>query len=465
MKTARTPAAREQSAAQSLIAVRTVLIWLAGLVALPAGPAFAADTLEEPAADDRVFEVEHRLEVKGTLETALQGGKAQAHPLSVSAGFDYRERRLTGTGRDAEAFRSIRSYDLAKAAFQVDKEEMSSILDDALRIVVAQGKRSGVLHFCLDAPLTAVDVELLRACGDSLANLALLPPKPVAKGDEWACESWVLQMLTGTDAVLKSDLRCKLISIDEAVAKVEFSGQLEGASAGASTKISVSGKYEYDVAAKYLRRMEFEEKEKRALGTKPGYDVVMNVVVKRKPAKNSEPLTDELIASVPLDPGESYLQLRFDLPWGAQFLHDRDWHVFRQTPQSAVLRLIDKGSFVAQCNVSKVVDAEPGQHTSEQQFQEDIQKSLGDKLKEIAKAEELESDDGVFRYRVTAVGQVGEISMTWLYYLCAAPSGKQVAFVFAVETPLLERLGNRDLAIVSSLVFRNLDPTPATSRR
>jgi hypothetical protein len=156
--------------------------------------------------------------------------------------------------------------------------------------------------------------------------------------------------------------------------------------------------------------------------------------------------------------------LRFDLPWGARFFHDRDWHLFRRTPQAAVLRLLDKGSFVAQCNIAKVPDAEAGKHTTEEQFQEDIHKSLGDKLKEIAKAEELESDDGVYRYRVTAIGQVGDVPMTWLYYLCASPSGKQVGFVFAVETSLLERLANRDLAMVSSLVFLNLDPTPAKPR-
>src|SRR5262245_8707072 len=68
----------------------------------------AATKIEEPPGDKRVFQVETRLEVKGTLETALQGGKALEHKLSVNAGLDYRERRLSGTGRDAKALRSLR---------------------------------------------------------------------------------------------------------------------------------------------------------------------------------------------------------------------------------------------------------------------------------------------------------------------------------------------------------------------
>src|SRR5262245_47138943 len=72
--------------------------------------ASAATRLEEAETDKRVFNVKWRLEVNGKLETALQGGKAQGHDLSVSAAFDYRERRLSGTGRDAKTLRSLRYY-------------------------------------------------------------------------------------------------------------------------------------------------------------------------------------------------------------------------------------------------------------------------------------------------------------------------------------------------------------------
>ena len=87
---------------------------------------------------------------------------------------------------------------------------------------------------------------------------------------------------------------------------------------------------------------------------------------------------------------------------------------------------------------------------------------MGASLKSITKAEIFEVPDERFLYRVTAVGQSNGIEMHWLYYLCAAPSGRQVSYVFAVETKLLERLGNRDLGIVSTLQFlpENSQPTP-----
>src|SRR4051812_12563102 len=80
------------------------------LIAAPVSAVVAAHTLSEPASDARVFKVSCRLNVDGTLETALRGGKAQEHKLAVKAEIDYAERRLPGAGRDAQALRSARYY-------------------------------------------------------------------------------------------------------------------------------------------------------------------------------------------------------------------------------------------------------------------------------------------------------------------------------------------------------------------
>ena len=136
------------------------------------------------------------------------------------------------------------------------------------------------------------------------------------------------------------------------------------------------------------------------------------------------------------------------------------WHVFQQTPQIAVLRLMDHGTFVAQCNLAPVRAANAGEHVPEQQFQNDIRTSLGKRLKTIEKAETIPTDDHRFLYRVTAIGEANKVPITWIYYLCAAPNGLQISFVFAVETALRERLGNRDLQMLKSLRFLETPKPP-----
>ena len=114
---------------------------------------------------------------------------------------------------------------------------------------------------------------------------------------------------------------------------------------------------------------------------------------------------------------------------------------------------MENGALIAQCNVSQRKAAPAGSHTSEQDFQNDIRSTLKGQLSEIVRAQELKTNDGRFLYRVTAVGTSRDKAMNWFYYLCAAPDGRQTAFVFSIESRFVEQLANRDIAMVETLQF------------
>lgn len=420
--------------------------------------------LDEPITDARVYAVTSRVDVEGRLETLDASNKTRTLKLEANGSLGYRERRLSGTGRDAQALRTLRFYDEADARVTVESNVTSMRLPDDRRLIVAQGERDGATVYSPSGPLTFRDVELLRTPADSLALLALLPDEPVVVGEKWRPETWALQMLTGTDAVLKSALTCELESVADGTARVRFAGELEGANQAAQTEIELSGRYDYDLKRGYIKRLELKQREKASAGpVAPALEVTAKVVLERTLSDDAGPLSASVASRIPLDPDPSLMLLRFDAPGGVRFHHDRGWHLFHQTGEVAILRLIDEGSFVAQLNVTRIPDAEPGRHTSEVKFQQDIRESLGGKLSRIEKAEQLETEDGRFLYRVTATGEVlgaaedgkkaKQIPMTWTYYLCAAPSGRQVSLLFAVETELLEKLDERDLEIVSGLEF------------
>ncbi|MCA9014311.1 MAG: hypothetical protein KDA77_03170, partial [Planctomycetaceae bacterium] len=67
---------------------------------------------------------------------------------------------------------------------------------------------------------------------------------------------------------------------------------------------------------------------------------------------------------------------------------------------------------------------------------------------------------GRFIHRVTVAGKANEIPVQWIYYLCTAPTGKQISFVFTVDEKLVEQLGNRDTDIVLSLEFMEPKSAP-----
>jgi hypothetical protein len=292
-----------------------------------------------------------------------------------------------------------------------------------------------------------------------------LPPKPVAVGEKWSPPTWAGQMLTDTEAAAKSDLTCTLESVADGQAKVKFDGTLEGATAGSSGKIELHGFLLYDIKAQQVTRAEMEQSEDRSIGPiSPGLKVKATSIVTRTAASEGGNLTKEAAAGVPLEPPSALTQLIFRAPWNVEFRHDREWHVFQQSEQIAVLRLMDQGDFVAQCNLAPVRPANRGEHVPENQFQNDIRTSLGTRLKTIDKAETIPTGDDRFLYRVTATGESNKTPITWVYYLCAAPNGLQTSFVFAIETALREKLGNRDLEMLKSLRFVE-PPKPPTAAK
>ncbi|MCH7989358.1 MAG: hypothetical protein IID46_09455, partial [Planctomycetes bacterium] len=323
--------------------------------------------LTESATDARVFSVKAKLTVTGHLKTPQGDNTFHELPLNVAAQLNYLEKRLTGTGRNAKALRSLRSYQHADATITVQKQITASRLSDQRRLIVAQGQQDGILFYHPKSLLTYHELELLNIPGDSLAVLSLLPPSAVEVGETWKPALWAVQMLTSTQAVEKSDLTCKLESVSTGTAIVSFQGTLEGASLGSRTKIGLTGRYRFDLKLRYIKNLELTQTEKRPTrgALTPGMDITATTSWVRTPAQNTTPLTTQLATHIPLNPPKKLLRLRLQTPWNVRFDYDRNWHIFHQTDTATVLRLLDNGSLIAQCNLTPFASAAPGKHLSE----------------------------------------------------------------------------------------------------
>lgn len=423
--------------------------------------------LEEPADDTRVFGVGMRVQVNGKLQVSTaEKDKVAPLALNLTAALSYRERRLVGLGRDALGLRSLREYELTEAKIDVADQTTELKLDDQLKLMVAQGRPEGIEHYSLGGPLTTNDLDLIRAPADSLAFPALLPTKEVAVGESWTPPAWAAQLFAGVEAVTKSELECTLESVQDSLAKIRIDAKLDGATGGAPTKITVQGTLDYDLEAKSVSAGDITQTEQRQVGPiSPGLDVKARVRLLRKPAKDGGRLTDlQLIDRVATEPAPSAKFLRFDSPWNLSLLHSRAWYMFHQTDKVAIFRLLEQGSLIAQCNLSQITTMKPGTHTSEEEFQTDIQTQLGDSLGKIESAKVIPAKNGRFVFQVVATGTVKERELTWIYYLIADPTGRQVSLQFALDSSLVEHLKDRDRELVDSLRFvpasAALTPTP-----
>ena len=470
--------------------MRTRVLVTGAAVLLYGGLALrAADAvkLAEPETDQRAFKVSVAMEVTGKLETPRED-RLQQTPLEGTATLTYEERRLPGGGRDAEAYRSVRVYEKAQTDIKTGDFQTVRSLRPSRKLIVTEGTREGLRQFSPAGALTYEELELLQFPGDSLGLLALLNDTALEPGEVWKPSDWVLQFVTGIEASEKAAINCKLESVTGGVARVQFSGEIRGADLGARCVIKVSGHYLYDIAGKYLKRAEVTQEDTREAGVlNPAFGITAKAVLDRKPLDKPAGLADEVLKANTLESNEGSLLLIYEQPqWGVRFFYGRDWHVFHQTPDMAILRMMQQGGVVAQMQLSPVRQpAKPGEHVDPEKFKSDIKKQLGGNFQQFLFDEPVKRDDKHYHYRVIAVGGVQRsvpkqadgndeskkakpasktdgddaaaetqfIPFQWIYNLLAAPDGRQAILTFVLEADQLEKFKAQDAIILSNFQF------------
>ena len=442
---------------------------VACLVGLGVGPASteAATTLHEPEGPERTVQVSVSVTTTGSVFTAGGKEKSQKHPIEAQARFLFRERRLPSGGRDAQALRAAREFEIAQLETSISGRQTVQSLPENNRVVVSRGAETGVWVYCPSGMLSRESMDLLELPGEPLALQALLPAEAVEVGAKWSPQPWAIQMLATVEAVQKSEMTCELTSLKADVATIQIEGSVLGQRYGANTDVKVSGQLTFDTKAQLITTAKLTYTMKANIGTvSPGIDARVETVVTRQVTPTPGKLTDALLATLPISPPSGAEMLAFDAaPWKVQLLHDRGWHLFQAVlegnSQVVIFRLMENGSLICQSNVAKLPTAAPGKHASIDQFEADIQASLGKRFKSLKPREKMPSEDGRIIYRVVAEGQTTlagdkgsvEVPMQWHYYLLAAPTGQQLSFVFAIEPPLVEQLKDRDLEMVQSVRF------------
>ena len=87
------------------------------------------------------------------------------------------------------------------------------------------------------------------------------------------------------------------------------------------------------------------------------------------------------LAGVSLSGSRERELLEITAPGGrATLLADRDWHIFWEDARMAILKRLDAGRVIAQCNLMKGPGAGRGRHQDPGQFRDDIRRGLKDRF-------------------------------------------------------------------------------------
>jgi hypothetical protein len=319
---------------------------------------------------------------------------------------------------------------------------------------VAERRDEAVVVFSPGGPLTRSELELVEGVGDPLALVGLLPDRPVAVGDRWTVGRDAARGLSGYDALAANALEATLETIDAAAAEIRLKGEVRGAVLGGEGSITCEGTLTFDRAAGQVTRLALTRHETRKAGpVEEGLDIKSTLTVERRPIATPAALADPIIAALPRDRDPARELLILIAPDGKYTLrHDRDWHIYWDDNRLTVLKRLDRGEVVAQCNLNVGPKVTRGKHQDPEQFRDDVRRALDSRFVQFVGVGEVEGDPaGGYRYKVAVQGRQGDVGILWDYYLIASPDGDQLLATFTHAAAQARAFGDQDLRIIGSL--------------
>jgi hypothetical protein len=417
----------------------------------------AQDTylLAEEIKPGDCFRIEINLDVDGELRVSREGRPVPLK-LAATARHAYPERVLH-IGKTGLIEKTARVYETARAEIKVMDSRSQRALRTERRLVVAQYFKDQRLAYCPAGPLTREEVELIEGHFDSLCLTGLLPGKEVKVGETWKVLSPVVQGLCHFEGLSEQDLVCKLEKVEGKIAHVSVTGAADGIDLGAMAKVKIQAAYQFDLKEQRLVQLEWKQQDEREQGpASPASTVRARTILKRARIDEPRELNNVALVSVPdgMQPPEAMTYVehremkdRFDLT------HGREWHLVGQTSDHVVLRMLDRGDFVAQLTVTPWTPADKGKHISADEFRRAMAETPGWEPEKELQAGEVPAEGGRWIYRLSSLGQMDGMPVLQNFYVVAAPSGEQVVLVFTMAPRHAERLGTRDLSIAGSIDF------------
>jgi hypothetical protein len=250
------------------------------------------------------------------------------------------------------------------------------------------------------------------------------------------------------------------------VAEITIDGPLSGATKGVASQIELKGKLTFDVKQGVAKTLILAIKEERGVGfAAPGVDVVAKLKIAIAPLNESKLLTGELLSNTNLPQSDEPPPLEYiSEDRGYRFQYDRRWHFVSEAPERIVMRLVDRGDLIAQCNImpaSKKLD----KPIPLAEFQADVQKALGQTFGQFEHASESETAAGLRMLRVVAAGTAETLPIQWRYYTLQDKTGRDITAVFTMEAPLAEQFKDQDRPLVESIEFTTPEVAEAATTK
>lgn len=407
---------------------------------------------EQPQVDD-CLKIELSLNLKGEMQVQ-RDGKMVSIPMIATANHHFEERiiHLSTTGI---ADKVARNYSKAEALFNIEGNKTERTLRKQRSLIVAQRPENSIFVYSPKGPLSREEIELTGEHFDTL-SIANLIPKGQLPTEAWKLKDFTVQAVCNFEGLSEHTITGKVVSNENGIVTFKIEGTATGVESGANVTSKVDATGIWNEKASKITSLSWKQNDNRDAGpVNPASKTEMEIVIKREVLETPHTLNDAALVSIPQDFDVPNLmtyvefkdqQGRFDLSIS------RDWQLVAKTENHLVLRLVEKGDFIAQATISVWSKAEPGKHLSVAEFKNITERTPGWVVeKDLQEGEVPTGDKGRWVYRISALGQLDNVPTMQNYYVVTSPGGEQVVVTFSLSPKQAEKLGTKDLSLIGSL--------------
>jgi hypothetical protein len=427
----------------------------------------ANDSGSEKPSSTKTVRVRSVVELSGEVRLSNSSTTETKHPnkmvVESRSTLDFEEQfRLTPNQGKRTA--SIRLFNEATAESLIGKQNASTSLRNDCRTIYSTVVDGIQQTNCLDVPLTNNERDLVQGVISTMYIDRLLPTGPVKIGQAWDLSEDVIKSLFQLDSVQESKITVRLAEADDKKAQLEIDGQVSGAARGVPTQLTVKGKAQIDRAAVLVSWLAIVIDETREIGNaEPGFKITARIRVLRAPLeKLTADQTLEDIENKVTDLESLQMSEFQSIDGGFRFLAERFWSIMSENQLETVLRLIKQNKIVAQCNITNLVDTEPGKQLTLEGYQADIRQALGQTFDQFLESSESVTESGLRMVRIVTSGEVEQVPVQWINVHLSNDQGRHISLVFSMDAGSAENFAAADSQIAGAFEFQPIPKSDAT---
>lgn len=414
--------------------------------------------LQENLEVGSTYKIELNLNLQGELR--IQADKdTRKIPIQAQGTHQYLEKVLTQgetSGIQGPA-RMARLYQKAEATITEAGEKTTRSLRSTRKLFLAQRGKDQLWVVCPEGPLTRSEQELTSDQFDTMALCGILPGTKLGVDGQWRLHNTTVNLICHFEGLIEQDLSGKVVEIQGDQVTFAIDGKASGIDLGAMVKAKIEARGTFDSKTKTITSLEWKQTEEREPGpVNPSATLTSTLKLSRQRIEAPETLSENALAKFPAEDKEIPEHLRAleyrDSKGRFELIHGREWQLVAETENHLVLRLMDRGDFIAQCTITPWTSAPKGKHMSPEDFRAAMAKTPGWAPNKELLADEIPAGEGRYLFRIAAQGQMDGAEVVQHFFLVAAPTGEQAIMTFTMSPRMVEKLGARDVNLVGGLL-------------